>query len=168
MPYGAESSFIWGESHIHHWRNLIRTQPSALLTAAVRNGLANSFAFRSGAGGPIQSILKLKASTLGSSFLPSTPGVLGGGGHGALFMGVDSFINQREIAARGRWGPVDVFVTVSRGDCLRKVSAASVELSLQPSSKERATQFSICLIVHSGQRHSGTHCSPPEMFKCFT
>lgn len=34
-------------------------------TVAVRDGLAISFAFRPGAGGPIQSILKLKASILG-------------------------------------------------------------------------------------------------------
>lgn len=82
--------------------------------------------------------------------------MLGGGGHGALFMGVDSFINQREIAAGVRWGggcggmAVDVFVTVSRGDCLWKVSAASVELSLQPSSKQRAIQFlSVSLSTHA-------------------
>lgn len=67
------------------------------------SGLAVSFAFRPGACGPIQSILNLKASTSGSSFLSSTPGVLGGGRRGALFMGLDAFINQREIAAGGRW-----------------------------------------------------------------
>lgn len=45
---------------------------------------------------------------------------------------------------------VDVFVTVSRGDCLWKVSAASVELSLQPSSKQRAIQFlSVSLSTHA-------------------
>lgn len=101
MPHGAESPFIFqGISHSilkEFNKDLAPRSPSP--TAAVRNGLAISFAFKPGAGGPIQSILKLKASTLGSSFLPSTPGVLGGVGHGALFMGVDSFINQREIAA---------------------------------------------------------------------
>lgn len=99
MPYSAGSSFVFeGISHsiLKEFNKDPALHPP---TAAVRNGLAISFAFRPGAGGPIQSILKLKASTLGSSFLPSTPGVLGGGGHRALFMGVDSFINQREIAA---------------------------------------------------------------------
>lgn len=106
MPRSVERSFILeGISHSilkefnkdpplppHHTRTHKHT-------VAVRDSLAISFAFRPGAGGPIQSILKLKASILGSSFLPSTQGVLGGGGHGALFMGVDSCINQKEIAA---------------------------------------------------------------------
>lgn len=100
MPCSVESSFILeGISHsiLKEFNKDPTLHPPP--TAAVRDGLAISFAFRPGAGGPIQSILKLKASTLGSSFLPSTPGVPAGGGHGALFAGVDSFINQKEIAA---------------------------------------------------------------------
>lgn len=61
---------------------------------------------------------------------------------------------------------VDVFVTVSRGDCLWKVSAASVELSLQPSSKQRAIQFlSVSLSTHAEDTRGLPH--PPETFKCF-
>lgn len=62
---------------------------------------------------------------------------------------------------------VDVFVTVSRGDCLWKVSAASVELSLQPSSKQRAIQFlSVSLSTHAEDTR-GLAAAPPETFKCF-
>lgn len=97
--YSAETPFIFdGISHsvLKEFNKDPALHPP---TAAVRNGVALSFAFKPGTGGSIQSILKLKASTLGSSFLPSTPGVLGDGRHGALFLGLDSFINQREIAA---------------------------------------------------------------------
>lgn len=77
--YSAETPFIFdGISHsvLKEFNKDPALHPP---TAAVRNGVALSFAFKPGTGGSIQSILKLKASTLGSSFLPSTPGVLGDG-----------------------------------------------------------------------------------------
>lgn len=82
-------------------------------------------------------------------------------------MAMDSFINQKEIAGRRGGGVAAreggaVFVAVSRGDCLRKVSAASAEPSLQPSSKERAIQFlSVSLSTQARDTRGPTAAAAP-------
>lgn len=80
--------------------------------------------------------------------------MLGGGGHGALFMGVDSFINQREIAAGVRWGGLwwyggrRLCNGVKRGlsvEGQRRVRGAFTSAEF----KATCHSVSICLIVHS-------------------
>lgn len=105
--------------------------------------------------------MKLKAPTLGSSFLPSAPGALGGGEHGALFTGVDRFIYQREITAgEGGVGARSTsFVMVSRGDCLQRVSVALT------SAPFKGTCRSTRLIVHSAKHTHGPAAVPRQVFQ---
>lgn len=71
----------WRETHIQYWRNLIRTlPPTHPRTAAVRNALIciQTWCWWSYS---VNIETKSMYSTLGSSFLPSSPGVHGGSEH---------------------------------------------------------------------------------------
>lgn len=106
-------------------------------------------------------------STVGSSFLPSTPGVVAC----SVILVADDMggfcswvlIMKQGIAPRKMWGLVQVFVLVSRRDCLCKVRAASSELWLQSSSKGRVTRFLSCLFVHLAKNTRSLTAEPVKV-----